>query len=435
MRFKKSAFIITVAVFLSLCGNVFPDCLNRNEVVSGRFPISIGNRSPTAVGSSGGPFADFSSKGGLYCLFHTFSHPSGDPAKPFDVQTVEAIFIDSLGSRVQEPIALESGYFLSEPFPTATGLAYNSIKDKFLATWLTRFKNSPISPDIRHQLRAQVLSSSGTLIGSKHILLQTNPSNVSLHVHDSAFDPVNRQYVLLYSLLNASATNERLYLLRISSSGVRIGPGLTINSDIRGVLNSAQIKRDPTTKNFLIAWNVSANRGSVNFFQVLNSKLQKVGANKAFGSSSIEQAPPHITDRDIPNGFIVFWNVGFKGDIEAQLILPNGTTTEPVKKLQLTGFLEDVRFDPPTNTFIALYQKQLGPFPLQKKALMFSRLRTDLRILKKDLRVTCQSASNIAPGASLTPNPGRREVLAVWKFLRQTDITLYDIFGQRLKAE
>lgn len=353
----KHNFSLVIVVLIGLANFARADCLNTNEVTGSRIAISLANRAPTAVGSSGGPFISLDPETGNYFILKTFSSPSGDPSRPFDIQTVEGQLFDFTGRAISAPIVFESGYFLSEPFGTATGIAFNSARKEFLVTWLVRFKNSAVQPDIRHQLRGQIVSARGEFVGSKQVILQTNPTNVSLHFHASVYEPSKGRFVILYSFLNALSTRENLFVRGLDNQGKRVGSSTKVNTQSTGIITGPEIKRDPHTNRFLAAWNSTSN-GTQNVLQLIDSSLTKIGPNRILTMPNSEPGPPQIAYLDSTDGFVVFWNLGFTETIQARIISPEGSFNSAIIDLQLKGFLEDARFNPDTNKFLILYRKR-----------------------------------------------------------------------------
>lgn len=393
-------FSILFLAFVTTWG--YTDCLCKNQVMGKRLPLvtlpeSQGNFSNDVDTFSGNYFLVWQQNPGR--IKGRLISPQGKKIGP--IQSFEGDNTTQL-NRI-------------DAFPA---VVFNSSNRDYFITWGSTLLDSN-SNIVKFETRAQLVSEEGILSDTSFVI-----SDPGINVKKIIHNKINNQYILLYSLIEATGTQSKLFVRRLDSDGTFIGLPVSINSLMGTQIIVADIKHDTKSNRYLVAWDSSSTNPSVVRFQILNPTLQKVGGIKITSLEKSIQPRPGVVYDSQQERFLIIW----KGNTElkARAVNSKGILATEITSLGKRSNLA-VGYHSGTGTFLLANFKN-------NRALYLTRLDPSLNVIGDDFLASCQKDNRIgATPISILFNNAKMEFFVTWTY-NDVSPRLTDIYGQRIRG-
>lgn len=273
-------------------------------------------------------------------------------AATFLATLVAAGVIASAGAYVPDGAPFQvsqHGVLDATPEIENAGLAYNSQADEYLAVWVIR--SAPPGPN---GIFAQRLSATGTRLGAPIPMHDFGfVGSVRSFGGRVAYNPTANQYLVVWAQeVPGPASGEEVYGQRISASGVKEGPPISISHtgtemDSLGAYE-ADVAYSPSTGGYLSVFTAQTGAGTRIAGQALETDGDEVGVNFPIADAGTASLPSLAAGPG--DEFLVVWDShdedpGGGSEVAGQRVTAAGAELGTDLRLSETGPEGDPAYD------------------------------------------------------------------------------------------
>ena len=223
-----------------------------------------------------------------------------------------------LGSNFK--IATSSGTDVKEVNPF---VVYNPTANEYLVVWNEKYGYHNL-----YYIYAQRVSNTGSLLGSK-ITVSSGSVRVRKFHPSVAYNPDNKEYLVVWYGQNAEREPYRIYGQRLSSGGSLLGSNFAIGEYI-GEDNFQyypQVAYNSHNNEYLVVWEDMRNTvGADIYAQRVSHSGSLLGSNFYISTAANAQEAPSVAYNSGDDQYLVTWQDkrNDNGDIYAQMVLGSG---------------------------------------------------------------------------------------------------------------